>query len=385
MKTMIWPAVLGQRRVKEALLGAFRNNRLPHAYLFYGNEGVGKDAVALELARVLHCEKNQDEACGVCSSCTKMASLQHPDVKLVVALPVGRGEEKDDPPLLKLSESEIKTIQEQFRLKAQNPYHRISIPRANIIKINSIREVRRESSLTTFDARRRVIIISHADQMGDEASNTILKTLEEPSGKTMLILTSAQREALLPTIVSRCQNVRFDPLSEEEIRLALVERNDIDKRRAGLVARLANGSYVRALELLDDDLAKERQDVIVFVKNALGSNPLKLTEEIDRFSGPKDRERVLRFLTLMLMWFRDALVLMQGGEVINLDQQDDLKSFVAKFPASNLIQVLADIENAISLVNRNVYIMLVLLRLSVQMKENILPERQTREAREVAS
>jgi DNA polymerase-3 subunit delta' len=306
-------------------------------------------------------------------------------VKLVFALPVGKGEKSDDPPLAKLSENEIKIIQEQLKLKGTNPYHRISIPRANIIKINSIREVRRESSLSTFDARRRVIIISNADQMGGEASNTILKTLEEPSGKTMLILTSAQREALLPTIVSRCQNVLFDPLSEEEIRVALVERNGVDKDRAALVARLANGSYVRALELLDDDLARQRQDVILFVKHALGSNVVILTEEIDRLSAARDRDSVVRFLTLMLMWFRDVLVLMQGGEVINLDQEDDLRRFVAKFPDSNIIQVLADVENAISLVNKNVYIMLVLLQLSIQLRTNILAGHQTREAREVKS
>ncbi len=385
MKNSVWPAVLGQRRVKQALLSALRNNRLPHAYLFYGNEGVGKDAMALELARVLHCEKDSYEACGVCGSCVKIASLQHPDVKLVFALPVGRGERSDDPPLAKLSENEIKIIQEQLKLKGMNPYHRISIPRANIIKINSIREVRRESSLSTFEARRRVIIISNADQMGEEASNTILKTLEEPSGRTMLILTSAQREALLPTIISRCQNVRFDPLSEEEIRSALVERNGVDKDRAALVARLANGSYVRARELLDDDLAKQRQDVILFIKHALGSNVVTLTEEIDSLSAVRDRDSVVRFLTLMLMWFRDVLVLMQGGDVINLDQEDDLRRFVAKFPDSNIIQMMADIENAISLVNRNVYIMLVLLQLSVQLKANILTDHQTREAREVTS
>jgi DNA polymerase-3 subunit delta' len=174
-------------------------------------------------------------------------------------------------------------------------------------------------------------------------------------------------------------------LSEEEIRVALVERNGVDKDRAALVARLANGSYVRALELLDDDLARQRQDVILFVKHALGSNVVILTEEIDRLSAARDRDSVVRFLTLMLMWFRDVLVLMQGGEVINLDQEDDLRRFVAKFPDSNIIQVLADVENAISLVNKNVYIMLVLLQLSIQLRTNILAGHQTREAREVKS
>ncbi|MEK7672167.1 MAG: DNA polymerase III subunit delta, partial [Bacteroidota bacterium] len=92
----MWNRVIGQYRVKNILLSALRAQRLPHAYLFIGNEGVGKDAMALELARVLHCEKNQADACNACPSCLKLNSLQHPDVKLITALPVGKGEKSDD-------------------------------------------------------------------------------------------------------------------------------------------------------------------------------------------------------------------------------------------------------------------------------------------------
>jgi DNA polymerase-3 subunit delta' len=373
---MIWASVIGQERVKRILLSAMHTDRLPHAYLFYGNDGVGKDAMALEFARVLHCETGSEEACGACSSCLKMNTLQHPDVKLVVALPVGKGEKSDDGPLAKLSEAEVRTIQDQLKLKGENPYHRISIPKTNIIKINSIREVRRESSMSTFGKKKRVCIISHADEMGEEASNTILKTLEEPSGSTMLILTTAHRESLLPTIISRCQPVRFDPLTEEQICAALIERNAVDRQQAALVARLSNGSYTRALELLDEDFLSQRQDVVAFVRHVLGSSVLTLTKDIERIAAPRDRDAVLNFLTLLLMWFRDALVLSQGGEVINVDQREDLQRFVAKFPAADLVQVVNDVERAISLVNRNVYIMLVLLQLAVKLRSNILTSRQ---------
>jgi len=370
---MLWRRVIGQHRVKEILLSALRSNRLAHAYLFHGGEGVGKDAMAFELARVLHCSQGGEEACGRCDSCVKIASAQHPDVRLVTALPLGRGEGSDDPPLAKLTEPEVRLIQEQYRQKAENPYSRISIPRANIIKINSIREIRRESSMSTFDKRRRVFVISDADLMGDEASNTLLKTLEEPSGDTMLILTTARREALLPTILSRCQNVRFDPLNEEEIRRALIEREQAEEERASLAARLANGSYTRALDLLTEDMLQERKDVLAYIRNALATNVVTLVGQIEDLADGKDRERVTRFLAVMLMWFRDALVLMQGGEVINLDQHDDLKRFVARFPGADLLQVLADIEKALFLVSRNVHMKLTLLQLAVQLKAAILP------------
>ena len=377
---MVWPRVIGQERVKRLLLSALHNNRLAHAYLFVGNEGVGKDAMALELACVLHCERGGGEACHQCPSCIKVDTMQHPDVKFVTALPVGKGEKADDAPLEKLSPSDIQLIQEEFKTKSENPYYRIAIPKATIIKINSIREIRRESALSTYGRSKRVIIISRADEMGDAAANTLLKTLEEPGGNTMLILTTAHRNALLSTILSRCQVVQFDPLTEDDIRTALLERNGVQPSQASLVARLAHGSYAQAVELLQEDVGARRQQVLSFVRTALGQNITAITDAVEELCAGKDRDLLVGFLNMMLMWIRDALVLSRGGQVINLDQQDDIHKFVSRFPRANLIDTLSDIERAISLVERNVYINLVLLQLVVQLRRHVLPgnpERQT--------
>lgn len=368
----MWHRVIGQQRVKNILRSALRTGRLAHAYLFAGNEGVGKDAMALELARVLQCDKKEEEACDACASCARMDSLQHPDVKIITALPVGKNEKSDDDPLEKLSAADIEAIQEQHRLKGENPYHRIAIPRANLIKINSIREVRRLSAMTSLYHGRKVFIISNADEMGDEAANTLLKTLEEPPGETLLILTTARPEALLQTIVSRCQVVRFDPLTEEEIRAALIEREHVEPEQAGLVARLANGGYVRALELLQADLAGLRKDVVEFVRTALAGNAVNISAHIERLSAEKDRDFVVRFLTLMLMWFRDAFVLVQGGAIINLDQQDDLQRFTSRFPDADLPCVINAVEHSISLIYKNGYIPLTLLQLTITLRRAIL-------------
>lgn len=369
---MIWPRVIGQQRVKETLLAALRTNRLAHAYLFHGNDGVGKDAVAIELARVIHCERGGDEACGGCLSCTRLDTMQHPDVRLVTALPRGKEEVNSDPPLGKLLPEEVRTVQEQYRLKGRNPYHHINIPRASIIKINSIREVRREAAMSTGGNKRRVFIISRADELNDAASNTILKTLEEPAGNTMLILTTARLDALLPTIRSRCQLIRFDPLAEEEIAAALVERNNTPADEARLVARLCSGSFARAQELLLEDLAQERQEALEFIRHALGSNSVAIADDIDRITTGQDREPQRRFLNLLLLWFRDALVLKHGREIINVDQAADLRRFVDRFARANVHQVIADIDRAVSLLDRNVYIKLVFLQLVVQLRSNIL-------------
>ncbi len=371
----LWQRVLGQERVKRTLVAARASGRIPHAYLFYGGEGVGKDAMALELARVLRCEKGGDEACGVCSSCGRITSMQHPDVRFITALPLGKGEDAADEPLAKLPEKEIRVIQEQLREKGKNPYHRMQIPRANVIKINSIRELRRESSLSTSDRKTRVFIISQAEGMEAPAANTLLKTLEEPPGDTMLILTSAHPEALLPTILSRCQHVRFDPLTEDDLRRALTEWEGVEAGQAAMVARLAHGSYTRARELLQEDVMQLRQDVVEFILKALMNNVVDLADAVEKVTASKDRDEALRFLTLMQMWFRDAMVLAHGGSVINLDQQDRLKNFVTRFPGADLVGVLADVEKAISLVDRYAYIKLVLLKLAIQLREAILPGR----------
>ena len=211
-------------------------------------------------------------------------------------LPVGKNESSDDDPLAKLNETDLRAVQDELREKASNPYHRVSVPRATIIKINSIRDVRRESTMSTFDGRRRVYIISPADAMGEEAANTLLKTLEEPSGDCMLILATSRRDALLPTILSRCQNVRFDPLTEADLMEALIERNSLDRETAGFVARLANGSYTAALGLLAEETLQERAFVPSFVRHVLGGSVLPLIEDVERFAAARDRVAVERFL-----------------------------------------------------------------------------------------
>ena len=369
---VLWPRVLGQKRVKLQLRSVLKSARLPHAYLFHGPEGVGKDAMALELARVLHCETGGDEACGTCSSCERIASLQHPDVRFITALPVGKDEDKDDGPLDRLPAEEVKTIQTELMEKGRDPYRRVAIPRATGIKINSIREIRREAPLSSAGNKRRVFILSHADMLTAVAAHTLLKTLEEPPPNCMLILTTANREELLPTIISRCQQVRFDPLTEEQIRDALVNRDKTEPSHASLLARLSGGSYTRAQELLGDDLMKEREDVLEFVRRTVAGHHADVARIIDGVAEEKNRARATRFLHLLLLWFRDALVLAREGSIINVDQHEPLAKFIARYPGANIPAILGEIDRAISLVERNVYIKLVLYNLAGQLKAHIL-------------
>lgn len=349
---------------------------MAHAYLFYGTEGVGKDAAALEFAKVLNCEKRGPFACDVCPSCKKASQLQHPNIRMIVPLPVGKGEKAGDDPIRVLTEEQVAGIQEQFRLKAQDPYYTISIPKANFIKVNSVRFVRREAAFSSFEGGKNVFIISGADAMNAEASNSLLKTLEEPPSDSVFLLTTARREQLLPTILSRCQLVPFDPLNDEEISRALVERQGVEPEQAGLLASIANGSYTTVVGMLSVDMVREREGVVQFLRLVLGAQRAGLSKEIERLVSGGDRFGIIRWLKLLQSWLRDALVLRDLGEESALAHHPsaELKSFVAKFPQADLAGALDCVERSIALVDKNVYLPLILTGLSIDLHRTLVPQ-----------
>ncbi len=373
---MSWEAIIGQRRAKGIVRAALAASRVPHAWLFTGQEGIGKDAVAIEIAKVLRCQaplEGRTVACGACHGCTTVAHLQNANVRFVFALPSGKGEDsRGDSAMLKLSDGEITLIQEQIAVKAADPYHNITIPRANQIKISSIREVKRDIGFAATEEGWRIVIVSEAHQMGEEAANAFLKTLEEPAPNTLLILTSSQRERLLPTILSRCQEIRFDQLTDDEIARALAERTGTDRTTASLLSKLAGGSYSRAVELLSGDLNQLRGDVVSFFRTSLRRSPVALHAEIERLAGGADRVHCERVLVLLALWMRDVLVYrLTGSEqmVVNQDQLSDIQSFDTRFAHAPLDRMIAAVETSIRAIRGNAQIPLVFTVLALRLEE----------------
>jgi DNA polymerase-3 subunit delta' len=370
---MSWNSVIGQQRVKQLLQKSLASKRVAHAYLFYGPEGVGKDALALEFAKVLNCERQQQEACGECPSCKKMTMLQHPNVRLIFALPVGKGEKQGDDPVAVLTENQITEIREQIGIKSRDPYHHIEIGKANFIKINSVREIKRESSLTQIETGKKIFILLNADLMNTEAMNSLLKTLEEPLADTILLLTTSAKDQLLPTILSRCQLVRCDVLADEEVEHALVERDGADQASAQLATQLANGSYGIARRLLQKDVADERATAVDFVNRALRKKKNDVLNAVDELAAPNDRGSVERWLKLLQSWLRDAMILRTQTAVPTINEADrkSLESFVAHFPHANLVAAQSAVERAIAQVDKNVYLSLILINLSIDLKKTL--------------
>lgn len=364
-----WDRVIGQEKVKAFLRSPLRKNRLAHAYLFSGREGSGMDAMAFALAEVVLCEKGDAAACSACGSCTMFRTFQHPDLFLHFPLPVGRSESSDDDPLAKLSPTDIEILRREVAEKAVNPYHPISIPRANQIKVNSIRQMRRQASLGSFGAGKRVFIILNAEKMTTEASNALLKTLEEPIPGTLIILTTGEPESLLPTVISRCQQVRFDPLDEHEIAVALTGRRGVDAPRARLVGRLAAGSYSRAIRLLEADLSGIRDEAVDLLRTFLHKGRGEILDAVMRMAD-RQKPDTEELLLLLQSWLRDAMLLGAGGSVeVNIDDTATLEKFVQRYPSFDYGAAMETIDRAVSDLYKNVYIHLILHTLGADLRK----------------
>jgi len=372
---MSWNSIIGQDRVKQLLRSALTNKQIAHAYLFSGPYGVGKDALAIEFAKALNCEELIDEACGRCQSCRWMETLQHPDVRLIFALPTGKNEKTGDDPMGVLTEDAVEAVRAEVRAKAKDPYHKIEIPRANIIKVNSIRQIRRDVALAQSGKGRNIFLILDAECLNLEASNSLLKTLEEPPADTVIVLTSAHNEQLLPTIGSRCQVVDCDLLGEHEIREALIARDGVEPSLASVAASISNGSYASAREILSSDMDRYRDEVVAFMRTVLGNSHAKAARQIEILASGYDRPATDRWLRTLQLWIRSAYMLREVGPqtVGPFHKREDLESFVQHFPQADLIRAQKEIEQAIALVGKNIYLPLVFLNLANSLRNAVSP------------
>jgi DNA polymerase-3 subunit delta' len=341
--------------------------------MFTGPAGVGKSATAVEAAKVIRCEAPSDgAACDECENCRSVLALHDPGVQLIFPLPSGKNESsRSDGPFDRLSEENLETIREEVDLKARNPYHHISVPKAQQIKISSVRQIRRDTSKSADARGWRVFVILDAEKMRKEAANAFLKTLEEPAPRTLTILVTSDPARLLPTIRSRCQQVQFAPLTEIDIANGLTQRCQADEAEAQLVARLSGGSFSRAIDLLGSELQQSRSDAVDFLRGVLRRSPVAAAEQIERLASIGDRNELDRFLELLELWLRDAMVLglsQSDDLVVNRDQIEDLRRFVERFGDAPLQQLAPAVETTRRMIRRNVQPRLALTSLSMNLE-----------------
>lgn len=329
--------IAGNTRVKEVLKRMLDSGRLPGALLFTGEEGVGKKLFALEIARTLNCRTpRNNEACDECSACLRIAKLNYP--------------ERDDA-------DEWNQI-----IWTDHPDVGLVVAPRRVLRVEQMRQIEKEANFRPFEGKARVFLIDEADKLNDASANALLKVLEEPPRTSHLILITARPAMLLPTILSRCQVIRFAPLTPDEIERHLTKNKSLDSKTARLRARAAGGSMGRALS---NDLVTftSQRKAMLKVLNALvvSNNRADLIRYAEQLNEAQYKDEFEERLDVLETLIRDAWMLSLGvksSQLVNEDLLAELQPISEKLDsgrAANWILQIEDLrEQLIVNVNRKV-------------------------------
>jgi DNA polymerase-3 subunit delta' len=313
----------GNSRVKAVLKRMLVMDRLPGAMLFTGEEGIGKKLFALEVARALNCRTPKDrEVCGVCSSCVRIRRLNYPT--------------RDDA-------DEWTQI-----IWTDHPDVGLVVAPKRVLRVEQMRQIEKEANFRPFEGKARVFLIDEADKLNDASANALLKVLEEPPRTSHLILITARPAMLLPTILSRCQMIRFSPLTPAEIESHLV-KTEIDMKTARLRARAAGGSMGRALAGDLVTFTSQRKAMLKVLHTLVLSNDraqlLRSAEQLNEAQYKDEFEERLDVLETLI---RDAWMLSLGVEtsrIVNEDLSAELKEIAQKLDPSRAGEWILQIED----------------------------------------
>ena len=334
--------MLGHQWAVELLAEHAAHGGLRHAYLFTGPSGVGRRTLALRLAQAVNCLKplSPGQPCGACSACTRISKMQHPDLALVQAEQTG-----------------------------------------GTLKVDQIRELQRSLSLAPYEANYRVALLLRFEEAHPGASNALLKTLEEPAPKVLLMLTAESVESLLPTIVSRCEVLRLRPLPVLEAAEGL-QRLGLPGAEAQVLAHLSGGRPGYALRLHEQpELLEQRQSWFNDLVALLGGS------RVERFAYAQtaakaaldDREALRSCLQVWSSFWRDVVLLSSGSTapLTNLDWSAQLQELAATQGLEKAQMVLEKTEQTLLLIDRNVHIRLALENLMMDLPfKHLVGEKQ---------
>jgi DNA polymerase-3 subunit delta' len=293
--------LVGHERQRGLLARAVRDGRVPPALLFTGPEGVGKKSVALAVARALLCARADGGACDACEACGRALRGLHPDARLI--RPEGAS--------------------------------------VLSIKIEAVRDVVREIVGRPFEGRARAFVIDEAHLMTEQAGNALLKSLEEPPPTSHVILVSGAPQALLPTVRSRCQLLRFGPLPAGLLESHLRERHGLGAEEARLRATLSGGSLGAALAFDSDSFRAVRDETLELLERIASWSPLERMEASERLA---DQEDLALALTALRSLLRDIAVARAAGgpqALLNADRAERLAA-LARGPLGDAATTLGE-------------------------------------------
>lgn len=315
--------LIGNEEVKARLTRMLANGRLPGAMLFSGPEGIGKKKFAVEIARSFVCSSPvENRACGECAACKRVTTFNTPT-----------SEKGDDYDHVFFSEhADVGIV----------------IPYKRNLRVGAIRALETQANFRPFEARARVFIIEDAEKMNDAASNALLKTLEEPPETTFIILLTSRPDSLLSTIRSRCQTIRFAPVSLTAIATMLRESKKLSSDDARLVAKISGGSVGNAIDLDLDGYRSERETQLDVIRAAMiDANRSRLITASERLNDAKNKDRYEENLNIIETLIRDIWLAKNGSQkdsVTNFDIFDILHQMAGHIDMKLLSDSLAEIE-----------------------------------------
>ncbi|MFT5072050.1 MAG: DNA polymerase-3 subunit delta' [Chitinophagales bacterium] len=305
---MQFKQVIAQNELKKQLIQSAKNDKVSQAMLFLGAEGTGKLSMALAFAQYVNCENPQeDDSCGTCSSCVKAHKMAHPDIfytyPTIGAKTISRDKIKDWRIFL-AKEAYFKYPEWIAQLDNENKQGNITAEECN--------QVIRQHSLRHFEGKYKVQVIWGAEMLRKEG-NRLLKLIEEPPANTIFILISQSQEAILPTILSRTQLIKFPKLQLEDIVQALEEQQQIPKDEGLKIAQIADGSWIDAKELLgqtQNDYFEEFREWLLLIIQHNARPSIKFAQGLVNWSdkmGASGRQNQKAFLQYALFFIREGI------------------------------------------------------------------------------
>ncbi|MFA6947005.1 MAG: hypothetical protein WC220_14000 [Pedobacter sp.] len=373
---MLFREVIGQKEIKEQLIQSVFENRVSHAQLFLGPEGSGSFALALAYAQFISCTDRQEtDSCGICSSCRKYNKLIHPDLHF--SYPFFRGGEKEDSMAdleewrdLVLSNPYFDLDEWRLRLDAQNK-------QPNINKAECLNILHR-LSLKAFESEYKTMIIWLPEYLKNEG-NRLLKTLEEPASKTLIILVAQNQDQILNTIISRTQLVKIPALKNEDITRYLVENKDISDVQASRIAYLSEGNMQTALNFLKEDDHDDFRHFSSWMRMTFTDKGAQIIEFVDEASklGRENQKNLVRYGIHLI---RECIMLLSGAEsLVHLQsaELDFVKNFSKHLDLAKCEALVNELEKAHYHIERNANPKILFLDVSLQfvkiLKFNTLP------------
>ncbi|MFT5969633.1 MAG: DNA polymerase-3 subunit delta' [Flavobacteriales bacterium] len=364
--------IIGNTPIKEKLVESVQSGRTSHAQLIVGKPGFGSLSLAIAYGQFLNCENpSEKDSCGTCASCIQYQKLAHPDLIFVFPTIGDSSKKKEAVSDVYLTEWRAFLSKHAYgNLSDWLEFLDVGNKQAKILKKESDNIVKK-LSLKPFSNGYRVIILWEPELMNIDASNKLLKSIEEPPERTVFLLVSKDEKQVLQTIASRTQIITLQPISTDAIKGALVQ-NGQPEAEASQIAKLANGDYRKALQLVSTTGSQSfyQTEFVNWIRACFVADLLTLvpwTENIAKIG----RERQKQFFQFASNLFRQAL--MQNYQALDLvDSDASIGSFkIEKFAPfvnnANVIKIMEELGKAEYHIERNANPKLVFLDLSIHM------------------